>query len=153
MTDWSTVASLATAGGTLVLAGATFSSVRAARAATRTTERALLAGIRPLLTSARLDDPFEKVGFADNHWVKVPGGRAAAEATNDAVYLAIALRNAGTGLAVLDRWDFYPERQTGEQSSREPASFRRLTRDLYIPGGDRGFWQGTFRDASDPAFT
>jgi hypothetical protein len=31
MTDWSTIASLSTAGGTLVLALATFSSVRVAR--------------------------------------------------------------------------------------------------------------------------
>jgi hypothetical protein len=153
LTDWSTIASLATAGGTLVLAGATFSSVRAARAATRTTERALLAGIRPLLVPSRLEDPPEKVGFADNHWVRVPGGRGIAEASDEAIYLAIALRNAGTGVAVLDRWDFYGERPTGgDQGFRDPASFRRLTRDLYIPVGDRGFWQGAFREPSEPDF-
>jgi hypothetical protein len=152
VTDWATVSALATAGGTLVLALATFASVRSANRAARTTERALLAGIRPVLMPSRMQDPPEKVGFQDDHWVKVPGGGAVAEVTDDAVYLAIALRNAGNGLAVLDRWDFYPERQRGELTRREPESFRRLTRDLYIAGGDLGFWQGAMRDASDPMF-
>jgi hypothetical protein len=55
MADWSTIASLATAGGTLVLAAATFSSVRfgqrSARIAERSTaiaERSLLLGLRPV---------------------------------------------------------------------------------------------------------
>jgi hypothetical protein len=135
-----------------VLALATFASVRSANRAARTTERALLAGIRPVLMPSRMQDPPEKVGFRDDHWVKVPGGGAVAEVTDDAVYLAIALRNAGNGLAVLDRWDFYPERQTGELTRRKPEDFRRLTRDLYIAGGDLGFWQGAMRDASDPMF-
>jgi hypothetical protein len=152
VTDWATVSALATAGGTLVLALATFASVRSANRAARTTERALLAGIRPVLMPSRMQDPPEKVGFRDDHWVKVPGGGAVAEVTDDAVYLAIALRNAGNGLAVLDRWDFYPEWQTGGLTRREPEDFRRLTRDLYIAGGDLGFWQGAMRDASDPMF-
>jgi hypothetical protein len=152
MADWTTISSLATAGGTLVLAGATFASVRSANRASRATERALLAGIRPVLMPSRLQDPPEKVGFADNHWVKVEGGRAVAEVTDDAIYLAIALRNAGSGLAVLDRWAFYADRPTGEQSFRDPAGFQRLTRDIYVSGGDLGFWQGAFRDPADPVF-
>jgi hypothetical protein len=28
----------------------------------------------------------------------------------------------------------------------------RLTRDLYVPVGDVGFWQGTFRDPEAPEF-
>src|SRR6266702_110129 len=107
MADWVTISALSTAGGTLVLAAATFASVRSANRAARATERALLAGIRPVLVASRLEDPPEKVGFHDDHWVRVGGGRAVAEATDDAVYLAIALRNVGSGLAVLDRWDFY----------------------------------------------
>src|SRR3954453_16583752 len=39
MADWPTIASLATAGGTLVLAVATFSSVAAGRRSTRIAER------------------------------------------------------------------------------------------------------------------
>jgi hypothetical protein len=97
--DWATIATLATAVGTMVLAAATFASVRSANRAARTAERALLAQIRPVLVPSRFEDPMEKVGFMDDVWLKVPGGRAAAEATNDAVYLAIALRNVGSGIA------------------------------------------------------
>src|SRR5258708_27358784 len=99
MADWTVISSLATAGGTMVLDGATFASVRSAKRASRATERALLAGIRPLLMPSRMQDPPEKVGFGDNHWIKVEGGRAIAEATDEVIYFAIALRNAGTGLA------------------------------------------------------
>jgi hypothetical protein len=72
VTDWATVASLATAGGTLVLAVATFASIRSANRsariaerAARTAERALLAEQRPLLTHSRLQDPKQVVQFAD----------------------------------------------------------------------------------------
>jgi hypothetical protein len=152
MADWATISSLATAGGTLVLAAATFASVRSAHRAARATERALLAGIRPVLVPSRLQDPPEKVNFRDDHWVKVGGGRAVAEISNDAIYLAIALRNVGTGLAVLDRWDFYSERLAGDATYRPPETFWRLTRDIYVPAGDLGFWQGVFRDPTAPAF-
>ncbi len=49
MIDWVTVSALATAGGTLVLAVATFGSVRSANRAARAAGRSLLAGLRPLL--------------------------------------------------------------------------------------------------------
>jgi hypothetical protein len=146
------ISSLATAGGTLVLAGATFAAVHSSNRAARVTERALLAGIRPLLMPSRLQDPAQKVGFQDEHWIKVEGGRAAAEVTDDAIYLVIALRNAGSGLAVLDRWDFHPDRPDGLEPFRELSTYRRLTRDIYVSGGDLGFWQGAFRDPDDPMF-
>jgi hypothetical protein len=64
MADWPTIASLATAGGTLVLAVATFSSVRSGQRATRIAERstqiaerALLIGLRPVLVPSRVTDP------------------------------------------------------------------------------------------------
>jgi hypothetical protein len=152
MADWATISSLATAGGTLVLAAATFAAVRSANRSARATERALLAGIRPVLAPSREQDPAEKIGFVDDHFVRVPGGQAVAEVTDDAIYLAMSLRNVGTGLAVLDRWDFYPERMLGEASVRAPEEFRRLTRDIYVAAGDLGFWQGAFREPSDPVF-
>ncbi len=153
MDNWTIAASLATAAGTLVLAAATFAAVRSANRAARATERALLAGIRPVLVPSRLEDPPEKVGFMDDHWVHVPGGRGVAEVTEDAVYLAMALKNVGSGLAVLDRWDFQLiERQSLEQTHRDPEVFRRLSRDIYDPAGDLGFWQGAFRDSHDPHF-
>jgi len=127
--DWGTISSLATAGATLILALATFASVRSARRAAVATERALLAGIRPVLVPGRQDDPTQKVGFADDHWVHVDGGRAVAEATADAIYFSINLRN------------------------QPPEEFRRLTRDIYVPAGDVGIWQGAYRDAADATFT
>jgi hypothetical protein len=99
-----------------------------------------------------MDDPPQKVGFADNHWVKVGGGRGAAEATDETIYLAIALRNVGNGLAVLDRWEFHAERPSGDSGRPDPEGFRRLTRDLYVAPADLGFWQGTYRDRDDPGF-
>ena len=152
MTDWVTISAFTTAAGTLVLAGATFSAVRSANRSARATERALLAGIRPVLVPSRPEDPPEKVGFVDEHYLHIAGGHAAAEATDDAIYLGVALRNVGTGLAVLDRWDFRPDRATGDAPMGDPDGFRRLTRDLYIAAGDRGFWQGALRDPSDPMF-
>jgi hypothetical protein len=49
----------------------------------------------------------------DDHWVKVTGGHGLAEMTDEASYLAIALRKVGSGLAVLHKWSFYPERHSG----------------------------------------
>jgi hypothetical protein len=153
VTDWVTISSLATAGGTLALAVSTFAAVRSSNRSARATERALLAGIRPVIVPSRVSDEPVKVGFSDDHWVKVPGGRGSVDVTDDAIYMAISLRNVGSGLGVLDRWDLYPSREIGADAShRDPATFRRLTRDIYISGGDVGFWQGALRDRSEPLF-
>jgi hypothetical protein len=45
--DWATIASLATAGGTLVLAVSTFASLRSANRAARAAERSFLVGLQP----------------------------------------------------------------------------------------------------------
>ena len=81
MADWVTVSALATAGGTLILAVATFASVRSANRAAKASESALLEGLRPVLIGSRLGDPPEKVRFMDGRWVRIParslgGGRA-----------------------------------------------------------------------------
>jgi hypothetical protein len=149
--DWVTISSLATAIGTLVLAVATFSSVRASARAARAAEQALQVGLRPVLLTSRLEDPAQKVGFLDSKWLQVPGGGARADVGDDAVYLAISLRNVGNGLAVLHGWRFTPQRLSN--GDRPPlADFHRLTRDLYVQAGEYGYWQGTFRDASDPQY-
>jgi len=150
--DGVTVASIATAGATLVLAFATFASVRSANRAARVAEQSLLAGLWPVLAPSRPDDPEQKVMFMDDHKLMLPGGGAAADATDEAIYLAIALRNVGPGLAVLDRWWLTPERLLGDSGHAEPEAFHRLTRDLYIPPGELGFWQGTFREPGHPDF-
>ena len=109
-------------------------------------------GLRPVLMPSRWEDPAEKVGFADDHWTEVAGGHGTAEVSGEAIYLTVGLRNVGNGLAVLHGWSFYPERLMGIVERPDPATFRRLTRDLYVPAGDRGFWQGSFRDGSEPGF-
>ena len=154
MADWVAISSLATAGGTLVLAGATFASVRSANRAARVAELSLLAGLRPLLLPSRPEDPPQKIGFADEHWVHAPGGGAAAELKDGRLYLAISLRNVGTGIAVLHGAFVAPRlRYTGTDPDHAPLDeFRRLTRDLYVPAGDVGFWQGAYRDPSAPEF-
>jgi hypothetical protein len=150
--DWTTIASLSTAGGTLVLAIATFASVRSANRAARASEVAVMTRLRPLLVPSRLGEPDEKVGFQDEKWFRVPGGGAIAEVGDNAIYLVISLRNVGNGIGVLDRWCVYDQRLPGDAEHGDPATFRRLTRDLYVPPADRGFWQGALRDPSDPMF-
>lgn len=147
-----TISALATAGGTLVLAGATFASVRSANRAARVAERSLLAGLRPLLVSSRRDDPPQKIHFADGHYLFCPGGAAALEATDEAVYMGINLRNAGSGIAVLHGWYLYPGELYRGDEHAPLNDFTRLTRDLFIPPGDVGYWQGSFRDPSSPGF-
>jgi hypothetical protein len=147
------MSALATAGGTLGLAAATFGSVRSANRAARVAEQALLAGIRPLLVASRMDDPPQKIRFADDHWVMVQGSGAAAEATADAVYFAMSLRNVATGIAVLHSWRFQPDFANGTAIAHPPLEdFHRLTRDIYVPAGDLGFWQGAFRDPTANEF-
>lgn len=149
--DWVTVSALATAGGTLILAIATFMSVRSANRAARAAERSLLAGLRPVLMPTRLQDLPQKVSFYDQHWVTVEGGHASFEVTEEAIYLVISLRNAGAGMAVLHGWFFHPDRPDATERP-DPKPFRRLTRDLYVPAGDIGFWQGALRDPTEPLF-
>jgi hypothetical protein len=146
--DWVAISSLATAGGTLALAGTTYASVRSANRAARAAEVSMLAGLRPLLLPSSIDDPAQRIPFADGVGVTAPGGGAGVEVVDGRVYLGLSLRNVGTGIAVLHGACFYPERRPGDR----PASldeFRRLTRDLYIPPGKVGYWQGAFRDDAD----
>jgi hypothetical protein len=148
--DWVTLSSLATAGGTLVLAAATFSSVRSANRAARVAEESLLAGVRPLLLPSRPEDPAIKVGFVDDYRVMTPGGGGTADAVDGIVYLTMSVRNAGTGIAVLDGWHVETAIDFARADHPPVEVFRRLTRDLYLASGDVGFWQGAFRDPSDP---
>ena len=157
MADWSTIASLATAGGTLVLALATFSSVRSGQRSTRiaerstaVAERSLLLGLRPVLVPSRVTDPPETVRFGDGRMVRVEGGTAAVERDGERYYLVIPLRNVGNGLAVLQAWRFAARRPDLSTPHAEPSEHRRQTRDLYVPAGDTGFWQGAIREPDDP---
>jgi len=150
--DWVTISALATAGGTFALAGATFFSVRSANRAARVAEQSLLVGLRPLLLPSRLDDPPQKIMFVEGTFFVAPGGGGIAEATDEAVYLGIALRNAGQGIAVLHGWTVFPGFLGSRPDHAPLEDFTRLTRDLYLPTNDVGFWQGSFRDPSSPEY-
>ena|SRR6266550_1659489 len=149
MADWVTISSLATAGGTLVLAMATFASVRSANRSARVAERSLLVGLRPVLVPSRPEDPPERVTFVERGFV-VNGGSAHVEEADGLFYLAIPLRNVGSGLAVLHGWHITPRRRMASDDHADPEDFRLAIRDLYVAPGDTGYWQGAIRDQDDP---
>ena len=150
--DWVTVSSLATAAGTLVLAVATFSAVRSSNRSARIAEMALQEQRRPLLAPSRLEDPKQKIMFLEGNWVNASGGHGVVEHVDGIVYLAISLRNVGSGIAVCQGWTV----RSGSGSSlsyptHAPVEeFRLQSRDLYVPVGDIGMWQGALRNPDDP---
>ena len=150
MTNWTTVSSLATAGGTLVLAVATFSAVRSANRSARIAERSFEIGLRPILAPSRLEDPPQKVMFRDRHWVVLQGGRAVVEVADGVVYLAMLVRNVGSGMAIIESWQPFPGQRTSSDPWGEIEDFRPQTRALWIAPGDVAFWQGALRDQTDP---
>lgn len=158
MADWVTISSLATAGGTLVLAVATFSSVKSANRSARVAERSLLVGLRPVLIPSREDDPLERLRFGDGQIVSVPGHGGAAEIHNDIVFLAIGLRNGGNGLGVIHGWRASVRRDPDQPGSGRNVEvpdvdeFRAQQLDIYVPAGDTGYWQGAMRDPAMPGY-
>jgi hypothetical protein len=151
--DWVTISALATAGGTLVLAVATFSSVRSANRSARVAERSLLAGLRPVLIPSRDGDLKQKVRFGDGHSFLVEGHRGNVDMPADGnLYLGLGVRNGGSGLAVIHGWRPVAVGDgTFSDATPDVDEFRRQQRDLYIPAGEIGYWQGAIRDQSDPA--
>ena len=125
MTDWVTISALATATGTLVLAIATFVSVRSANRTARAAT-SLQIGMRPLLSASRLTDPDIKIGWVDDHRAGVGGGRASIELVEDRIYLAMSLRNVGSGVAVLQAWNVV----AGNGSRRRPSESGRIPRSV-----------------------
>jgi len=152
-TDWATIASFATAVGTLVLAAATFSAVRSSNRSARIAEEAFQVNLRPVLVTSRLDDPMQKLRWVDDHWARLDGSQASVEMVNGSIYLAISLRNVGPGLGVIFGWSVLTELvRTNEIPHAAPEDFRMQTRDLYIAPGDIGFWQAAIREAGDPDY-
>jgi hypothetical protein len=147
--DWATVSSLATGFGTLVLAVATFAAVRSSNRAARIAETALQEQRRPILAPSRLEDPRQKIMFLEGHWVVAEGGRAAVEHVDGTVYLAVSLRNVGTGIAVCQGWNVRAGASRDHPTHAPIEDFRLQTRDLYIPSGDIGMWQGALRHPDD----
>lgn len=161
--DITTIAELGTAVGTLFLGVATFSATRSANRSARLAERALLLGLRPVLTPARPEDAAQDVIFGDGRTLRVRGGEAAIEVVGDYVYLAIPLRNVGAGLAVLQRYDVVTQNPIDESGYRSGHGhtergvrrfgplerYREQRRDIYIAAGDTGYWMAAFREPGD----
>src|SRR5580698_4244113 len=124
-TDWATIASFATALGTLVLALATFAAIRSSNRSARIAERSFEINLRPVLVTSRLEDPVQKIRWIDDHWARLDGSQASVEVVNGSIYLAISLRNVGPGLAVTFGWapltDYGP---SPEIPHVEPDDFR-----------------------------
>jgi hypothetical protein len=152
-TDWATIASFATALGTLVLAFATFAAIRSSNRSARIAERAFEVNLRPVLVTSRLEDPIQKIRWVDDHWARLAGSEASVELVDANIYLAISLRNVGPGLAVTIGWAaLVGYRPSADYPHADPENFRTQTRDLYIAPGDIGFWQAAIREPSDPAY-
>jgi hypothetical protein len=147
--DWP---SLGTAIGTLVLAAATFSAVRSSNRSARIAEVALQEQRRPLLAPSRLEDPKQKIMFLEGNWVSASGGHGVVEHADGIVYLAISLRNVGSGIAVCQGWAVRPgTAPSATVPSHAPLEeFHLQSRDLYVPAGDIGMWQGALRNPDDP---
>jgi hypothetical protein len=156
MTDW---AAWGTSVGTLVLAGATFAAVRSSNRSARIAERALLAGLRPALTTPRRDDPRVEVQFADGRVFDTGWRDTLVRRENGVIYLALQLRNAGAGVAHLVAYRLEPEsavrvaqdprgvaRHRRGDPAPDPATFTEQQRDLYIAAGELGHWQAALRD-------
>jgi hypothetical protein len=163
MTDW---AGWGTSIGTLVLAGATFASIRSSNRSARIAERSLLAGQRPVLVAARREDPAQEIQFADGRVLDNPSTQALFLHDDDVIYLAISLRNAGAGIAHLQGYRLDPEpadrvqtdplgpaRHRRGAQAPDPATFAQQQRDLYIAAGDTGFWQAALRDPTSSTYT
>jgi hypothetical protein len=148
--DWVTIAGIATAVGTLVLAVATFGATRSANRAARIAEESLLAGLRPALVPSRAEDPAEDVVWGDDHTITLAGGAGWVEEAGGNVYLALALRNVGAGLAVLRGYHVVPGRPDASSPHAEQDAFRGQQLDLYVPAGDAGYWQASLRNPDDP---
>jgi hypothetical protein len=147
--DLGTISNLATGGGTLVLAVATFASIRSANRSARVAERALMQNLKPVLVPSRREDRIEKLMWADRHWAKLDGGRAVADIVDDNIYLAVSVRNVGSGIGILQGYHMVAPYRMAPSEHRAPEEFRLQTRDLYIPAGDISYWQAGLRDKED----
>jgi hypothetical protein len=153
LADITTIAELGTAGGTLILAIATFGATRSANRSARIAERSMLIGMRPTLVPSRPEDRTERVDFAaggGSRSFELPGGTALVAQESGVSLFAISLRNVGTGAALIEGWYMRRGFLTADVPHSDPDQFQSQRRDLYISPGDTGFWQGAIRDPSDP---
>jgi len=110
--------------------------------------------MRPLLVPSLRDDPDQKVLWRGAHVALLSGGRAIAEhdAQEGVIYLAVGLRNVGSGLALLHGWYPIPHWASAGEAHADLDEFRRLVIDLYIAPNGAGYWESALRDEHDPVF-
>jgi hypothetical protein len=83
--------------------------------------------------------------------ISARGGRGLAEHDGN-IYLAMSLRNVGAGIGVCQAWHVMPESPRIARDPTPEDQFRLQSRDLYVPAGDIGMWQGALRDRNDPTY-
>ena len=152
MADWVTISSLATAGGTLVLAIATFSSVKSANRSARVAERSLLAGQRPILIPTHEDDPVQTVRFGDGVLIHVVGHGGTVE-VQPREPLHGDRRSQRRQRAGADSWMARRGAQTRPETSRlRPTSSAGSSATSTSRPARPAIWQGAIRDRSDPDY-
>ncbi len=154
MPAWVEVAAVVVTAATVVLAFFTFWAVRGADRTARAAEKVLVLQTRAALVPAHRDDPVQHIVFQGGHWLKpeVAGGRAVLEVeeNGEGVYMGIALRNVGLGLALLYGWHLSPGLLTAETAPEDFDKFVSLSRALHVPPGGVGFWQAQAREEHRP---
>jgi hypothetical protein len=101
--------------------------------------------------ASRLQDPPQKVQYLEGVKLVADGGTAAMQVTDEVVYLAVSLRNVGTGLGVLHGWHV----RVGLQTERVHPALEEFTPqqlDIYVAPGDNGLWLGALRDPAADIF-
>jgi len=102
--------------------------------------------------NSRLQDPPQKIQYPEGTALKVDGGSAAIEVTDDVVYLAVSVRNVGSGVAVLHGWAVQVGLTT-ERSHPPLGDFTTQNLDIYVAPGDNGLWLSALRDPAADIFT
>ncbi len=153
MLAWATLAGVAvTAVATAVLAFVTWWAVKGADRTARAAEQTLALQTRPLLVPARSDDPAQHIVFHYGHELEpdAAGGRAVLQDTGESIYMGIALRNVGLGLALLYGWHLSRGLLPPVTPPAGFDTFIPLTRALYVPPKDVGFWQAQAHEEHRP---
>jgi hypothetical protein len=65
------------------------------------------------------------IRFADGHWIHVDGSGAPIDEDGDTINLGLGVRNAGTGIVVLQGWCVWPQLVRSDVDHRPAEEFRR----------------------------
>ena len=149
MTDWTTVSSLTTGAGTLVLAVATFAAVRSANRAARVAGGSSVG--RPAAAAGALAPGRRRPeGVLRRRQGRATGRRRAVPRKSTAATSTWASRcatPAGASRYCMAGGSRPARRPSRAGRRRKPSG--RTTRDIFIAPNDVGFWQAAFRDSAD----